>query len=102
MVGISEVNSAKPMELVGNNLLNFETFDAKIANSLKKSLVTNDFRKIVFIGEQQAQNANRFLRRRQVVFMIYDNFWITDTSDCIVDFSDHVRVSLRGENVTGF
>ena len=32
----------KPMELVGNNLLNFETFDAKVANSLKKSLVTND------------------------------------------------------------
>ena len=42
MIGIIEVKSAKPMELVRNHLLNFETFDAKIANSLKKSLVTND------------------------------------------------------------
>ena len=78
------IDSAKSMEdvrnfesILGNNLPAFETLDPKIANSLKKFLAPNDFRKKVFIEEQRTQRENRFLRGRQIAFIIDDYFRIT-------------------------
>ena len=51
--------------VLGKNLPNFETLDAKIAHALKKMLAANEFRKKVSIEEQKAQNENRFLRGRK-------------------------------------
>ena len=63
MIWISETDSAKSVEdlrtsrsILGNNLPNFETLDAKIAISLKKLLAANDLRKKAFIEAQKAQN----------------------------------------------
>ena len=65
-------------------------------------LAASDFRKNVFIEEQKAQNENRFLRGTQNAFLIDDYFRITSTSESILDFSDLMGVTLRGDNVQGF
>ena len=58
MIWVSEIDSAKSMEdmgtsesTLGNNLPKLEMLDAKIANSLKKLLAANDFRKNEFNEE---------------------------------------------------
>ena len=56
----------------------------------------------MFLGEQKAQNENRFLPGRQIAFMICDSFRITGTGESIWDFSDLMGISLRGDNVQGF
>ena len=43
----------------GHHLPNFETLDAKIAKLLKK-LLSNNFRKKVFVEEQNAHNESSF------------------------------------------
>ena len=55
--------------ILGNTLPNFETLGAKIANSLKKLMGANDFRKKAFFDEQNAQNENRFFGGRQVAYV---------------------------------
>ena len=98
MIWISDIDRATSMDMLrtsesirGRNLPSLETLDTKIASSLKKLLAA---RKKVFIEEQKEQNENRFLRGRQIAFMIYDNFRITDTSD-FLNFSDFWELHLR-------
>ena len=68
-IWIIPIDSAKSVDyfrttesVEGHHFPNFETLDAKIANALKKILAANDFCKKAFVGEQKAQNENRFLR----------------------------------------
>ena len=70
--------------------------------TFQKLLAASDFRKKVFIEEQKAQNEDRFLRGRQIAFMIYDYFRITSKDESILDFCDLMGISLRGDNVEGF
>ena len=86
----------------GNYVPNFETLDAKIANASKKVLVASDFIKKVLIEDQKAQNETRFLRGRQIAFMIYDYFGVTGTGESIFELPDLMNVSLRGVNVQEF
>ena len=74
---------------------NFETFDARI------SRIRNS-RKKVHLEEQTAQKEDRFLRCRQITFMIYEYFRVTGTHESILNFSDLLSVTLRGDHVKGF
>ena len=60
--------------IAGKNLPNFEMSDARIASALNKIIQNSHFKKKVSLEEQKAQKENRFLRRRQIAFMIYDYF----------------------------
>ena len=56
----------------------FDMLDAMIASALKKLLNTQiHFRKRVSVEEQRAQKHNRFLRGRQIAYMIYQYFRAT-------------------------
>ena len=52
--------------------------------------------------EQQAEQDNRFLKRRQIANMIYDNFKISETGEALLDNIDLLRVQLDNDNVQGF
>ena len=53
----------------------YDMFDAKIASALKKLLDRHvNFRKRVSVEEQRAQKYDRFLRGRQIAYMIYEHF----------------------------
>ena len=56
---------------------NFEMLDAKIGSALNKIIQNSQFKKKVSVEEQKAQKEDRFLRGRQIAFMICDYIRIT-------------------------
>ena len=73
----------------------------KIAPALSK-IIQNSHLKKVSLEEQKAQKEDRFLRRRQIAFMIYDNFRVTGAHDTVLDCSDLFSVTLRDDDVREF
>ena len=86
MLWIKEVEMVESLEelkssrsVCGKNFPNFEMLDAKIASALNKIIQNSQFKKKVSLEEQKAQKEDRFLRGRQIAFMIYDYFRVTGT-----------------------
>ena len=52
--------------------------------------------------EEKAQKDDRFLRCRQIAYMIYEHLGVTGTHEAFLDFSDLSNLSLRGDDVRGF
>ena len=59
-------------QLQGKNSSNFELLDERIASSLNKIIRNSNFKKKVSLEERKAQKEDRFLRGRQIAYMIYD------------------------------
>ena len=83
----------------GKNFPNFEMLDAKIASALNKIIHHSQFKKKVSLREQKAQKKDRFLRGRQVAFMIYDYFRVTGAHDAVLDYADLFSICLRNNAV---
>ena len=83
----------------GKSFPNFEMLDAKIASALKKIIQNSQFKKKVSLEEQKAQKEDRFLRRRQIAFMIYDYFRVTGAHHTVLDYADLFSVTLHDDDV---
>ena len=109
MSWINEVEMVDPLNefkssrsVAGKNFPNLETLDAKIACALNKIIQNYHFKKKVSLEEQKAQKEGRFLRGRQIAFMIYDYFRVTDAHHAVSDYADLFPVVLRDDNVQEF
>ena len=61
-----------------NDIADYDMLDAMIASALKRLLDKHvRFRKRASVEEQSAQKYNRFLRGRQIAYMIYEHFHAT-------------------------
>ena len=76
--------------------------DAKIASALNKTIQNSQFKKKVRLEERKAQKEDRFLRGRQIAFMIYDYFRVTSAHDTVLDYADSFSITLRNDNVPEF
>ena len=76
--------------------------DAKIASALNKIIPNSHVKKKVSLEEQKAQKEDRFLRGRQIAFMINDYFRVTGAHDTVLDYADLFSVTLRDDNVHEF
>ena len=56
---------------------NFEELDAKIASALNRIIHDSLLKRKVSLEEQKAQKQDRFLRGRQIAYLIYDHFRVT-------------------------
>ena len=81
------------VETDGKNFPSYEMLDAKIASALNRIIQNSHFKKKVSLEEQNAQKEDRFLRGRQIAFMIYDNFRVTGAHDTVLDHADLFSVS---------
>ena len=81
--------------IAGKNFPNFEMLDAKIASALNKIIQNSHFKKKVSLKEQKAQKEDRFLRGRQIAFMIYDCFRVKGA----LDYADVFTLTLRNDDV---
>ena len=100
MVGsLDELKSSR--SVYGKNFPNFKMLDAKIASVLKKIIQNSQFKK-VSLEEQKAQQEDRFLRGRQIAFMIYDYFPVTGAHDTVLDYADLFSVTLHDDNTQQF
>ena len=76
--------------------------DAKIASALNKITQNSQFKKKVSLEEQKAQKEDRFLRGRQIAFMIYDYFRVTGAHDTVSDQADLFSITLHDDNIQEF
>ena len=78
----------------------FSMLDAMITSALKKLRNTqSNFRKRASVEEHRAQKLDRFLRGRQIAYMIYQYFRATGASDAVEGLADSFTVSLQNDDV---
>ena len=81
----------------------FDVLDAVIASALKKLLNTqSNFQKRVSVEEQRAQNSDRFVRGRQIAYMIYEHFRPTGAYEAVQGLSDLIGIRLQNDDVQDF
>ena len=75
----------------------FEMLDARIASALSKIIQNSYFKKKVSLEEQKAQKEDRFLRARQIAYMINDYFRLTYSHSLIVMimFRNSIRDGMK-------
>ena len=97
---LDELKSSR--SVCGKDFPNFEMLDAKIASDLNKIIQNSQFKKKVSLEEQKAQKEERFLRRRQIAFVIYEYFRVTGAHDAVLDCADLFSVTLHDDNIQEF
>ena len=98
---LDELKSSR--SVCGKDFPKFEMLDTKIASAMNKIIQNSQFKKKVSLEEQKAPNKeDRFLRGRQIAFMIYDYFRVTGTHDTVLDYADLLSVTLHDDDVQEF
>ena len=81
---------------------NFEVLDARNASALNKIIHNYHFKRRISLEEQKAQKQDRFLRGRQIAYLIYDYFRATGSHDSVENFSDLFTIFLRSDDIQEF
>ena len=81
---------------------NFEVLDARIASALNKIIHNSQFKRRISLEEQKAQKQDRFLRGRQIAYLIYDQFRVTGTHDSVENYTDLFTIVLRNDDIQEF
>ena len=81
----------------------FEVLDARIASALNKIINNSHFKRKVSLEEmKKAQKEDRFLRGRQIAYLIYEYFRVTGANDSVENYTDLFTTSLRSEGIQEF
>ena len=83
----------------GISMPNFEVFDARIVSALNKIIRNPHFKTKISLEEQKAQKEDRFLRRRQIAYFIYDHFRVTGIHDSVENYTDLFTIVLRNDDI---
>ena len=95
---VDDVMSLRSVQ--GYHFPNFEMLDAMSAlNEIIENAYSN---KNVNLEEQKAQMQDRFLRGRQIAFMIYEYSRVTGSHDTILDYAELFSLTLRYHDVPEF
>ena len=97
---MDDLKSSSPVR--GIQMPNFEALDAEIASALNKIIHNTQFRRKVNLEEQKAQKQDRFLRGRQIAYLIYDYFRVTGSHDSVENYADQFTIVLRINDVQVF
>ena len=81
---------------------NFEVLDARIASALNKIIHNSHFKRRISLEEQKTQKQDRFLRGRQIAYLIYDYFRVTGANDSVENYADLFTVVLRNDDIQEF
>ena len=81
---------------------NFEVLDARIASALNRIIQNTRFKKKVSLEEMKAQKEDRFLRGRQIAYLIYDYFRVTGANGSVENFADLFTIVLRNDDIQKF
>ena len=81
---------------------NFEVLDAKITSAPNRITHNTLFKRKVSLEEQKAQKEDRFLRGRQIAYLIYEYFPVTGANDSVENCADLFTISLRNDDIQEF
>ena len=100
---VDSVDDLKPSCSVrGSQMLNFAVLDAGIASALNRIIHNSHFIRKVSLEEQKAQKEDRFLRRRQIAYLIYEYFRVTGANDSVENYADLFTNVLRNDDIQEF
>ena len=86
----------------GVSMPNFEVLDARIASALNKIIHNSHCKRKISLEEQKAQKEDRFLRGRQIAYLIYEQFRVTGTDDSVENYTDLFTIVLRNDDIQEF
>ena len=86
----------------GIQMPNFEVLDARIASALNSLIHNSHFKRRVSLEEQKAQKEDRFLRGRQIAYLIYEYFRVIGANDSVKNYADLITVGLRNDDIQEF
>ena len=105
MLWIKEVEMVESVDdrkysrsIKGTSGADFEVLDARIASALNKIIQNTRFKKRVSLEEMKAQKEDRFLRGRQIAYLIYEYFRVTGANDSVENYADLFTVVLRNDD----
>ena len=79
-----------------------EVLDAKIVSALNRIIHNSRFKRKVSLEEQKAQKEDRFLRGRQIAYLIYEYFRVTGANDSVENYADLFTIALRNDDIQEF
>ena len=80
----------------------FEVLEARIASALNRIIHNSHFKRRVSLEEPKAQKEDRFLRGRQIAYLIYENFRVTGATDSVENYADLFTTVLRNDDIQEF
>ena len=86
----------------GFQMPNFEVLDAKIASALNRITHNSHFKRRISLEEQKAQKEDRFLRGRQIAYLIYEYFRVTGANDSVENYAEQFTIGLRNDDIQEF
>ena len=81
---------------------NLEVLDARIASTLNRIIHNSNFKRRISLEEQRAQKQDRFLRGRQIPYLIYEHFRVTGANDSVENYADLFTIGLRNDDIQEF
>ena len=93
---VDELRSSSSIRSI--SMPNFEVLDARIASALNKIIHNSHFKRRISLEEEKAQKLDRFLRGRQIAYLIYDYFRVTGVHDSVENTADLFTMSLIFRN----
>ena len=80
----------------------FEVLDARIASALNKIIHNSHFKRRNSLEDQKAQTKDRFLRGRQIAYLIYEYFRVTGPNDSVENYADLFTIVVRNDDIQEF
>ena len=80
----------------------FEVLDARIASALNKIIHNSHFKRKISLEEQKAQKEDRFLRGRQIAYLIYEQFRVTGIDSSVENYTDLFTIVRRNDDIQEF
>ena len=109
MLWIKEVEMVEPVDdlkssrsIRGTHGPDFELLDTRIASALNRIIQNTRFKKRVSLEEMKAQKQDRFLRGRQIAYLIFEYFRITGANDSVENYADLFTIGLRNDDIQEF
>ena len=65
-------------------------------------IIHNSLQKKKQSGEQKAQKQDRFLRGRQIAYLIYEYFRVIGANDSVENYADLFTIGLRNDDIQEF
>ena len=100
VVSVDDLKSSRSIR--GTRGPDFEVLDAKIASALNRVIQNTRFKKKVSLVEMKADKEDRFLRGRQIAYLIYGCFRVTGANDSVENYADLFTVVLRNDDSQEF
>ena len=97
---VDDLKSSRSVK--GIRMPDLELLDARTASALNKIFQNTRFKRKVSLEEVKSHKEDRFLRGRQVAYMIYECFRVTGAKDSVENYADLFTVVLRNVDIQHF